>query len=123
MFDFLLDRADKSYKDLLENPKILENFMDDKQIDHGNDFRELLKRPGRCTSFAVQVVTKLEIVQRVRKQDMFDFEFFDLTKHNLKHRLARCKKTGILIDSSSSVGAFVLKEGSWEMFDSDRKFF
>lgn len=55
---------------------------------------------------------------------MFLFRFYDVGKH----RVARCEKTGVLIDSSSEVGAAVLGEneewtsihglnGCWKYFD------
>lgn len=62
-------------------------------------------RTGRCTSFAVNVTYTLE-----RKfPGVYDFQIYDLGRH----RVARCQKTGILIDSSSAKGAFVLPEGEW----------
>lgn len=49
-------------------------------------------RTGRCTSFAVNVTYTLE-----RKfPGVYDFQIYDLGRH----RVARCQKTGILIDSS-----------------------
>ncbi|KAF8848108.1 hypothetical protein BDZ45DRAFT_681432 [Acephala macrosclerotiorum] len=58
---------------------------------------------GRCTSFAIQTATRLER----QHPNIFDFNFYKLGIHHL----ARCKKTGIVIDSSSKRGAFVLQPG------------
>lgn len=62
-------------------------------------------KTGRCTSFAVNVTYLLERTY----PGVYDFQIYDLGRH----RVARCKKTGILIDSSSAKGAFVLPEGEW----------
>lgn len=59
----------------------------------------------RCTSFAVKVVSPLE----KQSSGTFKFDIYDLGRH----RVARCEKTGILIDSSSKNGAFPLPEGEW----------
>lgn len=58
---------------------------------------------GRCTSFAVKVISLLER----QSPGIFNFNIYDIGHH----RVARCHKTGILIDSSSKVGAFPLPEG------------
>jgi len=58
---------------------------------------------GRCTSFAIQTARRLEN----QHLNIFDFDFYKLGIHHL----ARCKKTGIVIDSSSKRGAFVLQPG------------
>jgi hypothetical protein len=58
---------------------------------------------GRCTSFANEIATSLSTISPRE----FDFEFRDITKHRFVH----CKKTGILIDSSSMTGPMILLEG------------
>lgn len=60
---------------------------------------------GRCTSFAVKVISLLE----KQSPGTFKFNIYDLGRH----RVARCENTGILIDSSSKNGAFPLPEGEW----------
>lgn len=60
---------------------------------------------GRCTSFAVKVISQLE----QKSPGTFKFNIYDIGRH----RVARCEKTGILIDSSSKNGAFPLPEGEW----------
>lgn len=69
---------------------------------------------GRCTSFAVKAVMELgpSVTETGRK--VFDWKIYDLTRH----RVARCFKTGVVIDSSSTVigGAFPLNPGEWARF-------
>lgn len=60
---------------------------------------------GRCTSFAVKVIDLLD----KSSPGTFKFRIYDIGRH----RVARCEKTGVLIDSSSQNGAFVLREGEW----------
>lgn len=62
-------------------------------------------QPGRCTSFAVKVTSMLE----TKAPNTFKFNIYDIGRH----RVARCEKTGILIDSSAVQGAFELPEGNW----------
>jgi len=71
-------------------------------------------RTGRCTSLAVKVVTSLAD-KKVNGKLVYDWCIYDLGRH----RIARCLKTGIVIDSSSTIvgGAFVLPEGQWQRFD------
>jgi hypothetical protein len=70
-------------------------------------------KSGRCTSFAIKVVHLLNSTC----QATFSFDFYNL--HG--HRLARCRKTESLIDSSSMHGAFQLKAGEWKTFEDDDK--
>lgn len=58
---------------------------------------------GRCTSFAIQAADTIQSQHR----GSFDFVYYRMGNHYL----ARCKKTGIVIDSSCKKGAFVLPEG------------
>jgi len=58
---------------------------------------------GRCTSFAIQTVNAISY----RYPSLFDFSYYRLGNHHL----ARCKKTGVVINSSCKMGAFVLEEG------------
>jgi hypothetical protein len=111
MVDYLLKKAGLSYEELLEDPDILQNTFKKRPFtfDDPNDFDEIAGLPGRCTSFAIQVVQRLE---RLNNKQHYDFKFYQLGFH----RVARCKKTKIMIDSSSSCGAFILKEGGWDTF-------
>lgn len=60
---------------------------------------------GRCTSFTVKIISELE----KKYPKAYDFKIYDLGRH----RIARCQKTGVLIDSSSAQGAFSLPEEKW----------
>lgn len=62
-------------------------------------------KTGRCTSFAVKVLDQLE----KKSPGTFDFKIYDIGRH----RVARCAKTEVLIDSSAKDGAFALPEGQW----------
>lgn len=71
-------------------------------------------KTGRCTSFALGVVDWLERMAPPDVPGYWDFQFYDLNGH----RVARCKRTGLLVDSSSRNGALVLKEDEeWLTFD------
>jgi hypothetical protein len=72
-------------------------------------------RTGRCTSFAVKAISSLSSTVDTKKQPVCNFAIYDLAGH----RIARCLKTGVVIDSSSTVtgGAFVLPEGQWQKFE------
>ncbi|KAK7403705.1 hypothetical protein QQX98_010508 [Neonectria punicea] len=67
---------------------------------------------GRCTSFCLKVSHGLEHLGGVH-QDTFRCGVFDINHH----RLSRCVNTGIVIDSSSQDGAFVVPTtGEWITF-------
>lgn len=116
MIDYLLQWIGISYEAYIQDPSILKNWEADLDIANSetSDFEELVTFPGRCTTFALQTVEKIKAMGWDETE--FDFQFYDLSGH----RLARCKNTGILIDSSSSIGAFVLEEGEWKTFDGRR---
>ena len=61
---------------------------------------------GRCTSFVVKSVTTLS----AKALGRYDWCIYDLSGH----RVVRCRKTVVVIDSSSTItgGAFVLKDGA-----------
>ncbi|KAK0717807.1 hypothetical protein B0T26DRAFT_740999 [Lasiosphaeria miniovina] len=69
---------------------------------------------GRCTSFAVKAINNLNAHKDAKGNPIFKFEIYDL----YRHRVARCRNTGIVLDSSSSIpgGAFILPEGNWGVF-------
>ena len=103
MVDFLLHKSKVSYADLWDNPKVLTKGKvtnSDIQNSITEDLSLLSIQPGRCTSFAVQVSSYLE------ESPKFDFEYYDLKGH----RVARCKYTGVLIDSGSPNGPINLPD-------------
>lgn len=104
MVDYLLYKSDVSYADLLDDPKTLRKGKvtnSDIQNSITEDLSLLSIQPGRCTSFAVQVSLHLEELPH------FDFEYYDINGH----RVARCKLTGILIDSAWPNGPVNLPDG------------
>ncbi|KAL7628311.1 hypothetical protein AAE478_002511 [Parahypoxylon ruwenzoriense] len=117
MVEYLLRRArcENPYDMLIADPRLLRTIsVQDIEADdmNGGLYSTWASRTGRCTSFAVKVSTLLQN----RYPNVFQFSIYDLKGH----RVARCRKTGVLIDSSSKHGAFILKEGEWKSFeDSD----
>lgn len=95
-----------TYEEVLANPEKLAKFnrelITEENINESPLFLTWSSLTGRCTSFAVKVIEILN----TRHPGMFDFKFYDVGRH----RVARCQNTGVLIDSSSNVGAVVLKE-------------
>ncbi|KAI1134658.1 hypothetical protein F5Y05DRAFT_204050 [Hypoxylon sp. FL0543] len=106
MVDAIAAHLGLSYEDILRNPANLKAF------DPNSVTKENLSKPpfsltwssltGRCTSFALKAATLLD----TRYPNIFRFQYFDVGRH----RVARCANTGILIDSSSKVGAVALGE-------------
>ncbi|KAI2618903.1 hypothetical protein GGR54DRAFT_640445 [Hypoxylon sp. NC1633] len=95
-----------SERDILEKPENLKGF-DQNSITQENLYQSPISstwslKTGRCTSFALKVVHQLES----QHPELFNFKYFDLKGH----RVARCQRTGILIDSSSGIGAVILNE-------------
>lgn len=72
-------------------------------------------KTGRCTSFAVKAVAVLSQKKDTKNKPIYDFATYDLNGH----RVARCLKSEVVIDSSSTIpgGAFVLPEGQWQKFE------
>ena len=103
MVDYLVEQAGISYAELWTEPNILQNKITKINLDETNSFTSLFDKPGRCTTFAIQMH---ESIQRQWIPD-FDFEFHD----NGPHRFARCKKTGALIDTNLECGPILLQEG------------
>ena len=104
MLQYLLSLTQLSYAEYVKNPKALRATTEERiesDTSGGFDFT-WASRTGRCTSFAVKVADAL----RKDHKGVFDFQIYNLSGH----RLARCLQTVILIDSSSSQGAFELKE-------------
>ncbi len=117
MLEYIMDTGNKTPEDFLRSPKkALEGITDDYISKQNIDIMATAWRDatGRCTSFAVNA--KYTLSQEKDGDDfIYDFCLYDLGGH----RIARCRKTGIVIDSSSTVtgGAFVLAEGVWSKFD------
>ena len=80
-----------------------QNMLEDSIKDGGALHRLFAGRTGVCTSFAIKTVDRLN---HWFPAEEYDFVFYDLGQH----RLAICKKTKILIDSSASE-AVKLEEG------------
>lgn len=78
----------------------------------------LLRGPGRCTTFAIQVARHLEDGQdggSIQGIPKLDFEYHDVGRH----RLARCKNTGLVIDSSLGKGITTLAPGAYVGVDEE----
>jgi hypothetical protein len=114
---YLLGAGQISYEAFVQNPKLLKNVTRKDILSddmNGDLFVTWVSETGRCTSFAIKVVDLIE----KKYPGQFEFDLYDLNGH----RIARCHKTGILIDSSSRHGAFELKEGKQKSFEgSDAK--
>ncbi|EQL02384.1 hypothetical protein OCS_01907 [Ophiocordyceps sinensis CO18] len=108
MVQYLLSKSGTTYEEYVAAPKLLDRVSE--QAIREDESRTALRRTwasktGRCTSFAIKVSTRLD----QHYPGVFDFQIYDLKGH----RVARCHKTGILIDSSSRQGAIRLREGEW----------
>jgi hypothetical protein len=115
--DYLVKRAvkasDDPWKEVLKKPKILsENITTDfLKNDTSATFKRTWGSAGRCTSFTIRVIRHLQ----EHHSPSFDFKIYDLEGH----RIARCERTGILIDSSSVAGALVLENGEWRTLEDE----
>jgi hypothetical protein len=114
MIDYLLKKTQIDYKSYLVQPRILKGKVES-ILGSGNDLENLIALPGRCTSFALNVVRRLEMLTGNRKD--YDFQYYDFGHH----RAAWCKQTKRLIDSSSVFGAPHLHEGNWLSADCQRQ--
>lgn len=84
-------------QDFLANPQLLRSFPEQQLRAHRMDCRLMhlfLGRTGLCTSFAMKLVCLLEMNA---EPGTYDFAIWDLDDH----RLARCRNTTTLIDSSA----------------------
>lgn len=112
--EYLVNRSGQQWSGVLANLKIIEDKKEQRKSellkDESTSFIRTWWAAGRCTSFAIRIVT---ILQQYSSPS-FDFKFYDLGHH----RVARCAKTGILIDSSSAVGILVLNDGDdWTVLE------
>ncbi|KAK6507977.1 hypothetical protein TWF481_006397 [Arthrobotrys musiformis] len=105
--DYLISKSSHTYSDILKAPKTLTTAVPNAALQDDNSIafkRTWATAAGRCTAFCIRIVRRLQEYD----SPAFDFKFYDLRGH----RVARCMKTGILIDSSSAVGVLVLKDGA-----------
>ncbi len=116
MLEYLIRKGDKTPKSFLQKPKTeLLTVMANPANHSITDMEPTWKgRTGRCTSLAVKVVDSLA-ANEAQGDLVYDWCIYDLGRH----RIARCLKTGVVIDSSSTIvgGAFLLREGQWQRFD------
>ena len=118
MLEYLKNKNEPalSYDQFVEDREVLRQVSREKiETDEMEGGLRILwaSETGRCTSFAVKVIDILE----QQHPGTFDFAIYDLKGH----RIARCRNTGALIDSSSIHGAFELKEGEWKSFEDSEK--
>ncbi|GAB1311006.1 hypothetical protein MFIFM68171_01216 [Madurella fahalii] len=114
VIDYLVSKSNLSWDAALRNPWSLKDapLGDIIKEDKSLSFTRTWWTSGRCTSFTLRVVRQLQEYDAAS----FDFKFYDLNGH----RVARCAKTGILIDSSSAVEVLVLKDGEeWLTLDEE----
>ena len=98
MMQLIASSLDMQPRDILSDPARLNNTQDENMLEACQ-----ASLSGRCTHFAVNTVDELN----ARHPREFDFKFFDVCRH----RMARCEKTGVLIDSSADEAAVVLPDG------------
>ena len=96
--------AGMSYEELLKNPMSLQGKCTEASISNTEKLSELIHLPGRCTTIVLQMADAF------KKSLDLDFKFHDM---NL-HRIARCSKTGILLDSLLACGPIVLEKDKVE---------
>ena len=106
---FLLDYlvkvcAGMTYEEFLKDPMSLQEKCTEASISNPEKLSGLIHLPGRCTTIVLQMADDLET-----SPDL-SFRFHDM-KH---HRLARCSKTGILLDTLLACGPIVLEHGKVE---------
>lgn len=115
MIDYLIGKVGINYESYLLDPDILKRSSMGFLKNPPTDFKDLIALPGRCTSFAIQVVDRLKDMPDAGNR--FDFQFFDFDFH----RSAWCAKTKHVIDSSSLDGSTFLREGEWLSLDGQRQ--
>lgn len=112
--DYLVTKSGLTWEAALKSPKSLKraSLADIIKEDKSPAFIRTWWTSGRCTSFAIRAVRQLQ----EHDAPSFDFKLYDLGHH----RVARCAKTGILIDSSSAVGVIVVQDGhGWVTLEDD----
>ncbi|KAK3313594.1 hypothetical protein B0H66DRAFT_356961 [Apodospora peruviana] len=111
IIEVLLGELNLTYGDLLANPACLQPFSDNWRDWVTNVFDDPWIRTwdydtGRCTSFAIKVAYGLESHPDYR--GVFDFKYYNLGRH----RVARCDRTTVVIDSESKYGPRLLPENA-----------
>ncbi|KAJ8127107.1 hypothetical protein O1611_g6531 [Lasiodiplodia mahajangana] len=95
---------------LWQNPRafrrfrVIQEHLDDTAMD------ALASVCGRCSTFTIQVAEALQDAQHfglIKGLPKFEWEFHDISRH----RLARCKNTGLVIHSSSPQGFLTVPPG------------
>jgi hypothetical protein len=116
MIDELRKKANITYAHMWHDPRTLGKKLT--KADMCSLAKSMTQRRGednfgRCTSFAEEISYSLRRANLTHLADrIFDFEFYDMNKH----RLARCKNTGLVIDSSSMTGPIFLSKDEWKVF-------
>ena len=110
MVSWLSWLSSTTMEELWQNPRNLNTFaVTSDQLD--KDVMDALTRScGRCTTFTIQVAHDLEDRQDLREiKDLprLQWEYHDMSRH----RLARCKNTGLVIHSSSPKGFLTVPPG------------
>ncbi|KNG89325.1 hypothetical protein ANOM_002666 [Aspergillus nomiae NRRL 13137] len=114
--EYLVNKSGEPWGNILKDKNLLKKKIkiEDLTKDQSTSFIRTWWAAGRCTSFATRIVRQLQEYSSAS----FDFKFYDLNGH----RVARCMKTGILIDSSSAVGVLVLNDGDdWTTIAGDTR--
>ncbi|OGM50249.1 hypothetical protein ABOM_001043 [Aspergillus bombycis] len=114
--EYLVNKSGEPWGNILKDKNLLKKKIkiDDLTKDQSTSFIRTWWAAGRCTSFATRIVRQLQEYSSAS----FDFKFYDLSGH----RVARCMKTGILIDSSSEIGVLVLNDGDdWTTIPGDER--
>ncbi|TRX87705.1 hypothetical protein FHL15_011404 [Xylaria flabelliformis] len=103
MISWLMRQAGVTGEELWQKPRALsKSLVSEEQLDKSN-LNALTYGCGRCTTFTIQVAEALEDGQDVgaiKGLPRLQWEYHDVSRH----RLARCKNTGLVIHSSSPRG-------------------
>ncbi|KAB8221901.1 hypothetical protein BDV33DRAFT_201902 [Aspergillus novoparasiticus] len=114
--EYLVNKSGEPWGSILKDKNLLKKKIKIENLtkDQSTAFIRTWWAAGRCTSFATRIVRQLQEYSSAS----FDFKFYDLNGH----RVARCMKTGILIDSSSATGVLVLNDGDdWTTIAGDTR--
>ncbi|KAE8316619.1 hypothetical protein BDV41DRAFT_113433 [Aspergillus transmontanensis] len=114
--EYLVNKSGEPWGSILKDKNLLKKKIKIENLteDQSTSFIRTWWAAGRCTSFATRIVRQLQEYSSAS----FDFKFYDLNGH----RVARCMKTGILIDSSSATGVLVLNDGDdWTTIAGDTR--
>jgi hypothetical protein len=120
MLQYILEAGKVDVSTFMANPVASVKDITKTHITNRHDIERMrpvwASKTGRCTSFAVKAVAVL----MAQNTDMGNKSIYDFATYDLHgHRVARCLKTEVVIDSSSTIpgGAFVLPEGQWQKFE------